>query len=216
MGSDDFFIDVDLMWGIPSPILDWTGAGGFQAWQLPAFAEMPDPNCSALVADRGVSMALWNWAALGQLANTGVPKVPYVTHGAAGYNPFWPMMGMPPAQGKWLAEFGVQRPGVEGVLPAFAFSMMPKLPLMSPRALGDGRPFYVMDKYYEDRMQFYPQVATQNIREFLHGGGVTYHMLSFIHGWRNWWLYFGIYCIVFAFVPTLLYGLYRMKADAAN
>merc|ERR1712146_500949 len=127
------------------------------------------------------------------------------------------MMGIAPFQGKWFAEFGVTRPGSAGVLPAFAFSMMPKMiPLMSPTGLGENWPEYVMGKYYMDRYQFYPQVIYENTLEFMHGAGVTYHMLYFIHGWRNWWLYFGIYCIVFAFVPTLLYGLYRMKADASS
>merc|ERR1712205_284995 len=104
-----------MMLGIPSPIKDTTGAGGWQAWHQGSVFSGVSANCSANIGDWNLAPFAWAWGFWNGM-------IPYPSHGAAGYNPF-----APGTTSVRLAEFGVTRTGTTGVLPAFAFSMMPKM-----------------------------------------------------------------------------------------
>lgn len=206
LSPDDFFIDVDLLLGIPSGTLDVNAAGGWQAYEI--FPDFASPNCTGSYGDAGLSAFLWAW---GYWSG----NYPYVSHDEYGYTPS--LIG---AQGKWLAEFGVTRP--EGVLPAFAFSMMPKMiPLLSPTAIGATFPFFIMGQEFESRVLAGQHIGTDAITyellgEFLWGKGIYYLSIQYTVGTYYMYLYCGIYLIVYGIVVTMGTAIYRFKADQAE
>jgi len=205
LSEDDFFIDVNILFGIPAPMKDTLGVGGFQAWQFTEFSGLP-PNCTGEYGDANISPNLW---AFGFWAG----QMPYVSHTDAGYDP----LQSNAQQGKWLAEFGITRSG--GVLPAFAFSFMPKiLPLVAPKGLGSSFPYFVMGEEFDARSEtsdMYNMDKATSVTTFmmLVGQGSHFHFLFYSLGMHALYTICGVYLIVYAFVPTLVYALYRMKAD---
>jgi len=205
LSPDAFFIDVNLYLGIPSAIIDSNSAGGFQAWQVSAFSSMADQNCTGTYADSNV--AGWGWA---YGFWSGI--IPYVAHSEIGYDPTHPG-----EQGKWLAEFGVTMPA--GMLPAFAFSIMPKLiPLISPNGLGSNFPGFIMGEDLNAGNLISdiigdPVGRTTSSMDML-GKGSLYTLVYYAHAWYNIYLYCGVYLLVYSFFPVLTVALYRFKADS--
>jgi len=209
MSADDFFLDINLMLGIPAPIKDTAGVGDFQAWQIPEFSALAanSPNCSGLYADPNVVANLWAWGFWGG-------QMPYVSHTETGYDP----LSSNELQGKWLIEFGVIRAG--GILPAFAFSMMPKvLPLMAPKGMGSSFPYFVMGDDMDTRKylasEWNLKAGSTSTFMFLVGQGALYGFAYFSHGIFLMYQAFGIYAICYSFV-ALIYAGYRMKSDGAS
>jgi len=211
LSPDDFFIDIDLMFGVPSAIKDVSGAGAFQAHSYPEFAAIAtsDPNCTGAFADSNVSPLLWTFG----FWSGGT--LPWVSHTEAGYDPI-----IPGDQGKWLAEFGVSRNGA--TLPAFAFSMMPKMwAFLAPDGLGKNFPATMMGASADCRswagksmgIDFIPTVSSYM---WLFGQGAPYYYIYYSHAMYTFYLYLGIYTIVWAFVPLLVTAIVRLKIDAKN
>jgi len=235
--ADDFFIDINLMLGIPSGLKDANSAGGFQAWNTAPWTGMASPNCTANVGEWNMSPNLWAWGFWSG-------SMPYVSHGtkspyanafdsttypvkqamidagtwSTGYNP-WIDAGYSGGQGKFLAEFAVQRTGHSGVVPAFAFSMMPKMtPLLSPTAVGKNFPSKFMGKVWDPKYipGANPPLGDRTPYNILMGDGFLWYMIYFANAVHIMWMYMGIYFLVYAFVPIAAYGAYRFKADAAS
>jgi len=206
LSSDDFFLDISLMLGIPAPMLDDSG-GGWQAWEVPAFTDVAEthPNCTGTYKDSNVAGFMWSWGFWG-----GV--MPFVAHTEIGYDPISP--GKP---SKFLAEFGVSRTG--GTLPAFAFSMMPKmLPLMSPSGLGASFPFLVLGKSLDLVRYAYETCGLKpsgfdNVGEYLVGAGALYYFQYFSTAIQTMYLYPGIYTICYTCTIVLPVAMYRLKVD---
>jgi len=215
LSPDDYFVDVNLYVGIPSAILDANGAGGFQAYEfthVPEFASVvaSDPNCTGTFGDPNVAAFLWAWG-------WWSGSYPYVSHTELGYSPTVETG----QQGKWLAEFGVTRNGA--VLPAFAFSMMPKLvPLIAPHGLGSSYPLKIMgaevdaNAHVAGAATLPDRVGSTASGQFMHGSGIMYFILCYTNGWYTFYKYTGIYLILWSLLITLPTGVVRMKLDAAN
>jgi len=214
LSVDDFYLDVNLILGIPAPFRDFSAAGGWQAWQIPAFADIAaaSPNCTGSYQDAGIAyvdtgsfpgMGIFAWGFW-----TGT--MPYVCHSEAGYDPF--SHGHP---SKWLAEFGVTRTSGE-ILPAFAFSIMPKMiPMISPAKLGETFPTIVMGKV-SDSMQIINDrfgitlngAPTTYMQAW--GMGALYYFTFHAQGYYSLYLALGVYTVVFSFVP-LITSAFRFK-----
>jgi len=207
LSPDDFFLDINLILGIPAPIADqYNPGGGWQAWQFSSFASMSDQNCTGVYGDGpGLSVGFWAWG-------FWAGNFPYVSHSDLGYDP----LGSGPTS-KWLAEFGVERT-VGEVLPAFAFSMMPKMiPMISPGKLGQTFPFFVMGMELDVKKIAGDAIGLTVIQGstylFLAGGGSLYVFTYYADAIYISRFALGIYLITYAFFPILLIGLYRFKAD---
>jgi len=207
LSADDFFIDLNLLLGTPSPILDSNGAGSWQAYEYPSLGDVSStsPNCTGTYADPGTVVFLWSW---GFWSGT----VPYVSHTELGYTPI--EIG---AQGKWLAEYGVTRDG--SVLPAFAFSMMPKMvTVISPTGIGSGFPFSLMGAITDSKNEMSALLGGNEITfsttgDDLWGHGCLLYLTYFGAGYYTLYLYCGIYFFVFAILVTIPTAIYRFKVD---
>jgi len=208
MSDDDFFLDLNLMLGIPAAIPDsnphWGPAGGWQAWELPEFSSV-DPNCTGSYGDQNLAGFLWTWG-------FWAGSIPIVSHKQIGYDP-----NAPGTPSKFLAEFGVNRAG--GTLPAFAFSFLPKMiPLIAPSGLGGSFPMFLMGKLMDLRQEIGdaygvdPPTSSSTLM-FLVGPGTAYYLNYYSHGMFTLYTWAGSYLLVWSAV-TLIYGVIRMKVDA--
>lgn len=210
LSPDIFYLDVNLPLGIPSPIHDAHSVGGWEAWSTDAFPTAANPNTTATYGDANVAPLAYAWGFFGG-------TIPFPSMNSAAYNPFAAWGNG--AQGKWLAEFGVTR--AAKTLPAFAFSMMPKmLSLMSPQGAGSSFPTFIMGKNLEMRTEVLESVGVtaagerSQLMDFF-GHGALYTIPAYPHGLYTMYLYPGILCIVFSIIPVAAYGAYRMKKDVA-
>jgi len=209
LSPDDFFLDVNLLMGIPAPILDDSG-GGWQAHEIPAFHELAstDPNCTGTYIDPNVAPNLWAWGFWGGM-------MPYVSQiSESGYDPLVPGPGS-----KYLAEFGVTRSG--NVLPAFAFSMMPKmLTLIAPKGLGSSYPYFVLGKSLDIKKlaEDYTgnDINLDAVAFSLYGQGANFWIRNYSQGVYTLHMYPGIYCVIFAFAIVLPVAAIRFKLDTAE
>jgi len=210
LSDDDFFIDLNLMLGIPAVIPEsnphWGAAGGWQAHEIPAFTGLSDPNCTGSYGDQNIAPFLWVWGFWSG-------QIPLVSHGEAGYNPLG--HGNP---SKFLVEFGVARAG--GTLPVFAFSFLPKMiPLLAPSGLGASFPTFVMGKNMDVRVDLGEWYGVQtpssmNTLGLLFGPGAMFAVTYFPHGTYTMHIWYGGYAVVWS-VVTFFYAGFRLKKDAA-
>jgi len=205
VSSDDFFLDINLLLGIPSPILDDDG-GGWQAYEIPEFSDVAEgsPNCTGTYKDSNVAPFMWAWGFWG-----GV--MPFVAHSSAGYDPM-----APGKSSAWLAEFGVSRNG--GTLPAFAFSMMPKmLTLVSPAGIGASFPFTILgkDMNVETRVSdmVNMEVSMATTANLLVGVGANWFLRYYSYAIYTLHLYPGAWCLIYTFFIVLPVAAYRFKLD---
>jgi len=211
LSEDDFYLDINLLLGIPAPIKDLNGAGDWQAWQIPAFSSLAGdaPNCTGNYADANVSPNLWAFGFW-----SGV--MPYVCNTKAGYDPLGVENGVP---SQWLAEYGVMHG--DRLLPAFAFSMMPKmLALVSPSGLGSSFPGFYMGETgnaLHALADTYGLPTPTSRSSYMEGYGndMLFAVTFYSYGVYMTHFALGLYVIVFAFFPTLLVAAYRLKADAS-
>jgi len=208
LSPDDFFLDVNLLMGIPAPIIDNSG-GNWQAYEVPEFHELAasDPNCTGTYIDPNVAGNLYAWGFWG-----GV--LPYVSQSSElGYDPLSPGPG-----GKYLAEFGVTRNG--GTLPAFAFSMMPKMiTLIAPQGLGSSYPFSVLGKFTDIRLLVEDMTGVDctldAVSFYLYGQGANFYIRNYPTAMETLHFYPGLYCLLYAFVIVLPVAAFRFKVDSA-
>jgi len=204
LSEDDFFIDINLMLGIPAPSLDTAGAGSWQAFEIPSFASMP-PNCTGTYGEPGaLSAPYWAWGFWGG-------TWPYISHTEEGYNPY--AVGK---QGKWLAEFGVTTT-TGSTIPAFAFSMMPKMHLM---VAPSGFPFFLMGKELNavvttENMIGQPITVGPSSYMWCYGQGVFFFLTFFAHSNYVMFISAGVWMIIVA-VMVLLTAAYRMKVSSKD
>merc|ERR1739848_683024 len=110
----------------------------------------------------------------------------------------------------WLSEFGVLRS--DGILPSFAFSMMPKMQtLMDPSSLGTSFPFFMMGKTMDIRIEMGDIVSLTTPNGVsnamnLFGQGVHYAVTYYAHGWYTMYLACGVYLILYALFPVMAVG----------
>jgi len=209
LSPDDFILDINLLLGVPAPIID-DGGGGWQAFEIPAFADVAaqSPNCTGGYKDPGVATFAWAWGFF-----SGV--YPYVSHTEVGYD----VLGTG-ASSKWLAEFGVSRKA-EGVLPAFAFSMMPKMIAMyAPKGLGGAYPFLFMGKNVDVAALTADALGLDAAPGFLfqdflvQGKGALFFFRYYSDALKNSLKYAGFYLIIYALVIVLPVAAVRFKVDS--
>jgi len=207
LSADDFFLDINLLLGIPAPIIDDTG-GNWQAYEISAFQELAasDPNCTGSYKDPNVSPNFWAWGFWSG-------AIPYVSQSSEeGYNPFVPGPGS-----KWLAEFGVTRGDV--TLPAFAFSMMPKMvTLLAPKGLGSTFPWFVLGTPTDVRVVTEDMMLQPNgldaVDLYLYGQGALFYLKNYPTSVYTLHQYPGIWCLIYAFVVVLPVAAVRFKLDS--
>jgi len=205
LSMDDFFVDVNLLLGIPAPALDVDGAGGWQAYEMGVFPDL-DPNCTGSYGDAGVVTSFWAWGFFST-------SIPYVSHNEQGYDPL-----KPGAQGKWLAEFGISRPN--GVLPAFAFSIMPKMiPMIAPRGVGSNFPVTIMEEDFEVRSLIAPligkdYVSVTSTGMHLWGIGAFYLLTNYSYALYTMYFALGIYLLIYAICVVMVTAALRFKMDS--
>jgi len=139
-----------------------------------------------------------------------------VCHSEAGYDPL-----SHGEASKLLVEFGVKRAG-DAVLPAFAFSMLPKMiPLLSPAQMGKTFPHYVMGELVEvhtilgNDLGGINPFATSGYM-YLMGQGIHFYALYYAQGYYVFYAYSGALIMSWAIVVTLPTAAYRWKQQAKN
>jgi len=213
LSDDDFYIDINLLLGIPVPIKDLSGAGGWQAWELGStFSSVAEdsPNCTGSYADNNVAPNLWAWGFWSG-------KMPYVCNTKGGYDPYGAENGVP---SQWLAEYGVTH-GNE-LLPAFAFSMMPKMiPMLSPGGLGANFPSFVMGVTGNALIGLADSFgmttpASRSLYMEVFGDDFIHATTFYSHALYTTHVVLGSFIVGFAIFPTLIVGIYRHKVDASS